>query len=364
MLRYGIPAYRLPRDVLEGDIARIEKIGVEIKTGVRIQAVDGLINQGFDTVLVAVGTHRGQRLPLPGADNLSVFVGVDFLREVNSGARKNIGQKVVVLGGGSVGFDCARVARRLGAKLVQVACLECRENLPATAEEIVQGEEEGILVHTATTFTGILTEPGRIMGVECLGVAAFTFDDEGRAQVEVVPDSRHVLEADTVIFAVGQRPDVPAGFGLDLSDKGLIQLDPFTLETGRPGVFAAGDAVSGTSSVIKAIASGRQAAIVMDRFLGGDGEIDIKLIQAVESEGNIGRQDGFAGLRRIAAARVSPEERLKSFCPVEIGLDEGAALAESNRCLQCNLRLKIRPVKIWSEYLAAGGEPLVTKKSG
>ena len=193
-------------------------------------------------------------------------------------------------------------------------------------------------------------------------MASFAFDDEGRAQVEVVPDSRHVLEADTVIFAVGQRPDVPAGFGLDLSDKGLIQLDQFTLETGRPGVFAAGDAVSGTSSVIKAIASGRKAAIVMDRFLGGDGEIDIKSAPAVEPGTNLGRLDGFAGRRRCAGARVSPEERLKSFCPVEIGLREDSALSESGRCLQCDLRLKIRPVKIWSEYLAAGGEPLVTSK--
>jgi formate dehydrogenase beta subunit len=161
---------------------------------------------------------------------------------------------------------------------------------------------------------------------------------------------------------LGQRPDVPAGFGLGFSAKGLVELDPFTLETGRPGVFAAGDAVAGTSSVIKAVASGRKAAATIDRFLGGDGEIDIKLMPAVEPEGKIGQRDGFAGRRRSAAARVAPKERLQCFCPVETGLDEDAALAESGRCLQCDLRLKIRSVKIWSEYLTAGGEPLVASK--
>ena len=161
MLRYGIPAYRLPRGVLDSEIARIEKAGVEIKTGARVDSIDELLEKGFDAVLAAVGTHRGQRLPLPGADNPSAILGVDFLREVNSGARTSTGQKVVVLGGGSVAFDCARVARRLGAALVQVACLESRENLPATAEEIIQGEEEGIIIHPATTFTAILIRTGR-----------------------------------------------------------------------------------------------------------------------------------------------------------------------------------------------------------
>ncbi len=364
MLRFGIPAYRLPRDVLNKEIRRIEKAGVEIKTGARIESIDELFKKGFAAVLAAVGTHRGQRLPLPGADSPTALVGADFLREINSGSRHDVGQKVVVLGGGSVAFDCARVARRLGAEMVQVACLEARENMLAAPEEILQGEEEGITVQTSTTFTAILLERGNITGVECFMVASFAFDDEGRAQVEIIPDSRFILEADTVIFALGQRPDVPAGFGLGLSDKGLIELDPFTLETGRPGVFAAGDAVAGTSSVVKAIASGRKAAVAMDRFLGGDGNIDIELAAPLAPGSSIGRLDGFAGLSRAAGPRISPQERLKSFCPVEIGLGEDAALADAGRCLQCDLRLKIQPVKIWSEYLAAGGEPVVTKKSG
>jgi formate dehydrogenase beta subunit len=357
MLRYGIPAYRLPRDVLDEEIARIEKTGVKIKTGVRIDSIAGLLEDGFDAVLIAVGTHRGQRLPIPGADSPTALVGVDFLRGVNAGEGTGVGEKVVVLGGGSVASDCARVARRLGAVQVQIACLESRENLPAAPEEVLEGEEEGIIIHPSTNFTAILTDGGNITGVECLRVASFSFDDDGRPQVETVPDSRFVLEADTVIFAVGQRPDVPPGFEVDLSARGVIELDPFTLSAGRKGIFAAGDAVSGTASVIKAIASGRKTAAAVDRSLGGDGETGAKPAAAAVPGNNIGRRDGFAGLERRAAARAAPEERLKSFCPVEASLAEDAALAEAERCLQCDLRLEIGRVKIWSEYLPAG-EPL------
>jgi formate dehydrogenase beta subunit len=297
-----------------------------------------------------VGTHKGQKLKIPGAENDGVIIGVDFLREMNLGNKVNIGENVLVLGGGNVAFDCARAARRLGAVQVKMACLESRETMPATDDEIQQGEEEGIAIYPARTFTRILTENGKITGVECLEVSSLTFDEEKNPQIETKEDSQHVLEADTVIFAIGQRPEVPDGFGLNIVAGNLIEVDSFTYTTSRDGVFAAGDAVNGTSSVIKAIASGRKAAIALDKYLGGSGNIDEKLAPIIELEKNIGQWEGFASLERCPDAHVAVEERLKSFCRVVEDLDENVVECEAKRCLQCDLRLDITRIKFWGNY--------------
>ena len=350
MLRFGIPEYRLPRAVLDKEIKYIEDMGVEIKTSTRIESIDTLFQQGFDGIITAVGTHKGQKLKIPGADSAGVLIGVDFLRDINLGREANIGKNVLVLGGGNVAFDCARAARRLGATQVKMACLESRETMPAADDEIKQGEEEGITIYPARTFTRILTENGKITGVECLEVSSLTFDEEKNPQIETREDSQHVIEADTVIFAIGQRPEIPAGFGLNTVTGDLIEVDSFAYTTSRDRVFAAGDAVSGTSSVIKAIAPGRKAAITLDKFLEGSGNIDEKLAPTTELEKNIGRWDGFASIERCQDAHVAVEERLKSFCRVVEDLDENVVECEAKRCLQCDLRLKITPIKFWGNY--------------
>ena len=153
-----------------------------------------------------------------------------------------------------------------------------------------------------------------------------------------------------MIFAVGQFPEIPEGFGLDLTDRKLIELDPISLSTSREGVFAAGDVVSGTASVIQAIASGRKAAVAVDKYLGGSGRIDRKLAPQVEPERRLGRQEGFAALARAADPCVIPEELASNFCEVIRGMEEGAAQEESARCLQCDLRLKLQQVKFWGSY--------------
>jgi len=350
MLRCGIPEYRLPRNVLDSEIKYIENMGVEIKTGTRIESIDKLLEQGYNGIIVAIGTHKGQKLSIPGADNAGVLLGVDFLKDINLGKKVGIGKRVLVLGGGSVAFDCARVARRLGAEQVKIACLESRETMPAASEEIEQGEEEGIAVYPARTFTRILSENGRITGVECLEVSSFTFDEDKNPQIEVRENSEHVLEADTVIFAIGQRPEIPEGFGLNTVANNVIEMDSYTFTTSRDGVFAAGDAVNGTSSVIKAIASGRKAAIAMDKFLEGSGNIDEKLAPQSEAKKYLGPWDGYASLERCKESYVATEERLKSFCRVVADLDENIVECESKRCLQCDLRLQITPVKFWGNY--------------
>jgi len=350
MLRYGIPEYRLPRQVLDNEIKFIENNGVEIRTGARIASVDKLLEEGYNGIIVAIGTHRGQKLRIPGADNPGVLMGVEFLREINLGKKVSVGKNVLVLGGGNVAFDCARAARRLGAEQVKIACLESRETMPAASEEIEQGEGEGIAVYPARTFTRIMSENGKITGVECLEVESLSFDEDKNPQIEVRENSRHILEADTVIFAIGQQPEIPEGFGVNIAARNLIETDPYTYTTSRDGVFAAGDAVSGTSSVIKAIASGRKAAIALDKFLEGSGNIDEKLAPQVEIEKYLGRRDGFASLERCRDLYVSAEERIKSFCRVAQDMDEKTVECESKRCLQCDLRLKITPIKFWGNY--------------
>ena len=185
-----------------------------------------------------------------------------------------MGERVVVLGGGNVAFDCARVARRLGALEVLVSCLEPRDAMLAAADEIAEGEEEGVVIQASRTFSRFTEDQGRVTGVECLLVESFAFDDEGRLEIEQEWGSDHTLPADTIILAVGQRPEIPEDWELDLTPKGTIELDSYSGGTSREAVFAAGDAVSGTASVIKAIASGRAAATAIDRYLGGMGDLD------------------------------------------------------------------------------------------
>lgn len=350
MLRFGVPEYRLPREVLEKEIKYIENTGIKIKTGVHIESVDKLFKEGYHGVVTSVGTHKGQKLKIPGSDNVGVLIGVDFLRDINLKKKVNIGKNVLVLGGGNVAFDCARAAKRLGATQVKIACLESRETMTAGSDEIQQGEEEGIIIYSARSFTRILTENGKITGVDCLEVVSLVFDEEKNPQIETREDSQHTIDADTVIFAIGQRPDIPEGFGLNTAAGNLIEVDAFTFTTSREGVFAAGDAVNGTSSVIKAIASGRKAAIALDKYLGGNGDIDEQLAPLTEPEKNIGRCDGFAALERCKDAYVPVEERLKSFGQVVADLDEKVVECEAKRCLQCDLRLKITPIKFWSSY--------------
>ncbi len=349
MLRDGIPSYRLPNDVLDGEIAGIARAGVTIETGTRVEKAAGLLEEGFDAVLVAVGTHRGAKLPIPGADGPGVTTAIDFLQAVNEGNPPTLGERVVVLGGGSVAFDCARTARRLGAAQVQVACLEPCDAMLAAPDEIIEAEEEGIVVHPATAFTTIETENGKIKGVVCTNVASFEIDEDGAAHFDIEEGTERLLAADSVIFAVGQQPDLPPDFGLDLTGRGYVTVDEFTLETSRAGVFAAGDAVTGTSSVIKAIAAGRKIAAAMDRYLGGTGIIEPKK-KAAAIEPNLGQQEGFAGLKRAPVIKAAAAERVGTFDVVTPCFTDDEALAESQRCLQCDLRTAIRPVKFWSDY--------------
>jgi len=352
MLRVGIPEYRLPRSVLDAEIKEIDNPLIKIKTGTRIESIDSLMEQGFNAVLIAVGTHQGQKLPIPGSDLDGVIISTDFLHNVNIGNKVKTGNKVLVIGGGNVAFDCARIARRLGAAEVVMACLECGDDMLASKEEIEQGKQEGIVIYNSHNFNRILGQDDKVTGVECLDVKSFQFDDAGKLCIDCIQGSEHLISADTVIFAIGQRPDIPAQFELATGRGNTIVIDPDTMSTSRKGVFAAGDAVSGTDSVIAAIASARKAATGIDKYLGGTGVIDEVLAEMETPSPYIGRKEGFAVRDRYLTALASMEQRLSSFEEMDHGFDEPSALTESARCLQCDLRLRITRSKFWADYLS------------
>lgn len=349
MMRYGIPSYRLSRGVVEREVAEIESTGVRIKTGVRVDEPGQLLKSGFDAVLACVGTHAGVRLPIEGSNLENVHVNTDFLRAAETGLPLHVGENVVVLGGGNVALDCAGIAKRLGAKIVQAACLEAKDAMTSTPEEFEWAAEEGLVMHNAKTFLEIIEKDGKAAGVRIAGIESFSFDENGKSCIELVPDSEEVLPADTVIFATGQRPDIGEGFGLELGRENRITVDEDGA-TSQPGVFAAGDAVTGTDSVIRAIEGGRRAAVSIDRFLGGDGDIDEALAPAQQPDPVLGAQAGFAGRGREKASLLPAAERVRAFDVMDRGYDEAQTLCEAGRCLQCDLRLQIAPQKFWSDY--------------
>jgi NADPH-dependent glutamate synthase beta subunit-like oxidoreductase/ferredoxin/NAD-dependent dihydropyrimidine dehydrogenase PreA subunit len=351
MLRYGVPSYRLPPEILDSEIAELLATGVELRTGIKIESVDAMLEEGFDAALVAIGASKGVTLRIPGAKGEGVYANTDFLRAAREGNPLPVGRDVVVLGGGNVAFDCARVAKRLGAECVSVAFLEPRDAMTASPDEIEQGIAEGVNLHPSVTFTRILRdETDAITGVELLDTASFRFDEDKRLVIETKEASEHEIKADTVVFAIGQKPDIPDGFGLNKTDAGLIEIDSHTMSTSAEGVFAASDVVTGTDSVVGAIASARKAASAIDRYLGGRGRIDERFAPETEPNTRFEKITGFAALNRESARLCPPEERTRDFCRFAESMDSDTAGREALRCLQCDLRLKMTQVKFWAAY--------------
>lgn len=341
MLVVGIPEYRLPRKVLERDINYIRGLGIEIKTNNALGkdiTLDYLPAQGYDATFIAIGAHQGKKLLIPGADIEGTLLGTSFLKDVNMGKKVKIGEKVLVLGGGNVAYDCARTARRLGASHVHIVCLESEKNMPAYPSEIDEGSEEGIVVHPSRTFTRVMSTNGKVSGVECLNLRSMYFDEEGELHIDPIPGSEHVLEADTVIFAVGQSPDttfLSGARGITITKQGTISVNPKTLETGRPGVFAGGDAVSGPASSIEAIAAGQKAAMSIDSYLqwGIVKHLAVNLVKASDIKVEIPADVQKATRQKMPTLDVVT--RITNFDEVALGLTEEMANAEAKRCLNC-----------------------------
>lgn len=348
MMSYGIPAYRLPRETVAREYGYIEGTGIRTEVNTRVEKPVELLKE-YDAVLMAIGTHEGVRLPLEGSSLPGVLVNMEFLRQCAMGEATGIGRRVIVLGGGNVAFDCARSARRLGAEEIHLACLEARDKMTADDEEIEQAQEEGILIHPARTFERITGED-HVTGVDFMKVESFMFDENRRAIIKKEPGSGHHIEADTVIFATGQRAGITEDAGLALGRANSITTKPGSAAASVEGIFAAGDAVYGTKSVIMAIEAGRKAAGEIDRYLGGDGDISEKLAPEQHADPWIGKAGGFARQERIRTEVKEAEERQDNFDLMDFGIREGKICAEAGRCLQCDLRLQITPPRLWGDF--------------
>ena len=349
MLSAGIPDYRLPAQIVEEEIAVIRDAGVKIFTNSRISSLKELKDLGYEAILIAAGTDRGVRIPLPGADLLNVHVNIDFLRRDLLSNPIELKDSVVVLGGGNVAFDCARTAKRLGCREVSVVCLEEESSMTAGEEEIAEAREEGIRIYNGRTFVRIIEKDGKAAGVLCREVENFTFDENRKLILTVKEDSDHVISGEMVIFSTGQKPDLESFEELKLNSRGLVDTDG-SGNTGIKGVFAAGDAVTGTASVIQAIAGARKAASEIDRYLGGDGNIEECLSEDEKVNGFLGKAEGFADLDRRTYRCISLEKRKDNFNLMTEGFEEIDAKCEAERCLQCDLRPRLTRSRFWTEY--------------
>jgi NADPH-dependent glutamate synthase beta subunit-like oxidoreductase len=352
MLRVGIPEYRLPRELLQKGIKEIEDLGVEIKTNAKVDSLETLLQDGHDAVFVAIGAHKGHKMGIQGEEAGRVMDCITFLRELNLGSSLPVGKKVVVIGGGSSAVDAARAALRLGAKEVYVVYRRSREEMPALASEVEEAVQEGVQFRYLAAPVCFITD-GDQPKVQCVEMELGELDSTGRPRPTPVEGSEFLMDADLVITAIGQAPDLPPGFSLKASNAGLLQADPDTLATSQPGVFAGGDAVSGPASVVEAIAMGKRAAASIHRYLGGKGFVDDQ-VQLEKPNPHLGRDEDFASWARTPMPTLGGKERLASFAEVELGYDEKLAVKEAKRCFQCDLRFFISPVMLppekWLEF--------------
>ena len=337
MLSLGIPAYRLPNDVVADDVSNVTAIGVEIATDTRVDDVAALRNDGFDAVLVATGTHKSVSLRVAGEDLEGVRSALDFLRAVKLGEPVDLaGKRVLVVGGGNVAIDAARTARRLGAAAVDQASLECCEEMPAHDFEVDEARAEGITLHDGwgiDHFTG----DHRVQGAE-LKVCTCVFDPDGRFHPEYDDSQRKSLACDVVIVAAGMGADTEA-FGLETNGNHTLKADPGTLQTAVPHVFAAGDVVTGPTMITTAVGQGRRAAFMIDRYLQGieldAGAFDEALLVVDKAE-VLGRQDVYDRREPFEPSAVM------SAAPSDFGETEGPmtedeAFLGAARCLDCGV---------------------------
>ncbi|MEE9528604.1 MAG: NADH-ubiquinone oxidoreductase-F iron-sulfur binding region domain-containing protein, partial [Dehalococcoidia bacterium] len=334
MMRTGIPDYRLPKDVLNKEIEVMKGVGVDIRTNTRVDSVNQLVKDGYDAIFVAIGAHQGVRLGVEGEDSPGVVECVSFLRSVNLGEKPELGNRVAVIGGGNAAIDASRVALRLGAKEVTIVYRRSRREMPASPEEVEEALHEGVKIEFLAAPSKIVRE-NNVLKMECIRMRLGEVDASGRRRPEPIPGSEFPMELDNIIAAIGQIPEISAQLGLAVAKAGTLKVDPDTLGTTKKGVFAGGDAVTGPASVIEAIAAGRQAAISIDKYLGGDGmieeilappEVALALVKIEEEE-----------KRRVLIPSLSIEQRLRGFMEVELGYTQAMAMEEAKRCLRCDL---------------------------
>lgn len=337
MLAVGIPTYRLPRAVLQHEVDYICSLGVELRLNTPIGRDGGPsladLRQEYEAVFLAIGAHGSSRLRAPGEDLPGVLQAVPFLRQLNLGHQVVIGQRVAVIGGGNSAIDAARCALRLGSQ-VEIVYRRSRAEMPAAAHEVAAAEAEGIGLRFLVAPVRVIEKDGQAAGIECMRMELGEPDASGRRRPVPIEGSEFILEVDTVIAAIGQNVESD---GLGVETKwGNVIVNPETLETSLPGVFAGGDAVLGPASMVEAVGAGIEAAESIHRYLRGldlrqgrrlswvkPQDIEVELFSPVRQAA------------RVEMVALSPQERISGFQEVEAGFTADQAMAEASRCLSC-----------------------------
>ena len=363
MMVLGIPTYRLRREILQAEIRAILGLGVELRTE-RILGRDftlSSLREEFDAVFLAVGAMRSRDLQVPGVELDGVLKAVDFLINANTGYRVELGDHVVVVGGGNVAldvartalreiapveraaFDVARMAVRMGARDVKVVALEARYEMPAHEFEIVEAEEEGISIHHRLGPNRILGEQ-RVDGLETLDVSS-VFDPDGRFNPRFIEGTEKVIRCDSIILAIGQAPDLSwlrPEDGVEVSPRGVIAVERGSLATSAPGVYAGGDVAFGPRNLIDAIGDGRRAAAAIHRRISGEpAGIAPSRARRLLPVTVVNRPvPNYDAIQRIPVPSVATDRRV-GVPEIELGYTEDQARLEGSRCLQCFLNVEL-----------------------
>ena len=343
MLRHGIPPFRLPKDLVDRDIRNITALGVEIRTGVPVRSVASLRGGGFDAVFLAVGTMEGQGMKIPGRDLPGVVESMDLLAAGNAGGKIDLsGKRVVVIGGGNVAIDSARMALRMGAARVAIHYRRSRAEMPAHEFEIRSALEEGVELRELTAPARFLGENGVLTAVEWVSMKLGEPGADGRRRPVPVAGSEVIRPADIAVLAVGLKPGTrPFAGELALNEDGTIHADPETLSTSLPNVFAGGDDVTGPSMIIEAVAQGKRAAFYIDRSLQGLPLSGIPFdarLPAVDGNEVLGRADVPPSARNpVVPPELPAIGRSRSMEEVEKTMTEEEARYSAGRCLDCGV---------------------------
>ena len=350
MLGIAIPEFRLPREVIQAEVDYIESCGVEIRYNSPIDArhtVNDLLEEGYHAVFIAAGAQSSKRIDIPGEEEglAGLHYGLQFLTDIRTGKDIKLKGKVVVLGGGNVAIDVARTALRVGARDVQIFYRRTKEEMPAWEKDIDEAIEEGVVINPMWAPKQIMHEGGKVTGIEFVG-SMTVFDEEGRSSLSVDEDVTQMVEADTIIISIGQAPDISflsKDSQLERALWGSLVVDENSLATNIPGVFAGGDFTTGPSIVINAIASGRRAALAVDKYLiveNGRVEIVDEKTAMREDIGLALDEETTEEKPRIKIQLEKPEERVRDFREVEKGFAQEEAYREAMRCLRCDLEEK------------------------
>jgi heterodisulfide reductase subunit A2 len=345
MMRVGIPPHRLPTELLDWEIQQIVDEGVELRLNTWVDDIPGLLENGYNAVLIATGAHVAKKLPIRNANHPGNWMSLNVLRKACLGQEVGLtGKKVVVLGGGNVALDTSRTVLRLGAQEVRMACLESRGEMPGFQWEVGVAEAEGVQMYPGRTFKEIVVRDEKIVGVRCMEVIFRGFK-HGRPDITEIPGTEHILPADIVVWAIGQGPDfsfLPQDGSINTRFPVGVQSDE-SMQTTMKGVFVAGDVHRGvTFFVVDAIGEGHKSARSIDRYLRGDKglkephRLPVVTLSQEEIETKFGSGEA-ARTGRVPIKSIPLEERIHNFREVDLALTEEEALEESARCLRCGI---------------------------